>query len=97
MAETIDELTVNYEDETGKLMVKELAKEVLTKGSWSTIMFLYQDFDAKTEDYGEPKVSIRRYRKTGGQFRQQSKFNISGGKQALQVCEILSKWYPPAD
>jgi hypothetical protein len=93
MAESIDDLTVNFEDENGKLVVKELAKEVLTRGSWSTVMFLYQDYDPKTEDYSEPKVTIRRYRKTSGQFRQQSKFNISGSKQAQQVCEILGKWY----
>jgi hypothetical protein len=93
MAENIDDLTVNYEDEEGKLLVKELAKEVLTKGSWSTIMFLYQDYDSRKESYSDPKVTIRRYRKSGGQFRQQSKFNISSGKQALQIVDILRKWY----
>jgi hypothetical protein len=94
MAETIEELTINFEDEEGKLIVKELAKEILTKGSWSTIMFLYQDYDPKTEGYSEPKITIRRYRKSGGQFRQQSKFNISGQKQALQISDILRKWMP---
>jgi hypothetical protein len=33
MAETLDELTYNYEDE-GTLVRKELDKTVLTKGSW---------------------------------------------------------------
>ncbi|MDA8165964.1 MAG: hypothetical protein M0017_13150 [Desulfobacteraceae bacterium] len=93
MAETIEDLTINYEDEEGKLVVKELTKEILTRGSWSTIMFLYQDYDPKTGDYSEPKITIRRYRKSGGQFRQQSKFNISGQKQALQISDIIRKWY----
>lgn len=96
MAENIDEITINFEDESGTLLVKELAKEVLTRGSWSTIMFLYQDYDSKTEGYSEPKATIRRYRKSGGQFRQQSKFNISGKKQARQISEILQKWYQDA-
>ena len=47
MAETIDELTIHYEED-GKILRKELAKEVLSKGSWTTIMYLYQDLDRKT-------------------------------------------------
>lgn len=93
MAEKIDEITINYEDESGKMLVKELKKEILTRGSWTTIMFLYQDLDPKTDTFGDPKVTIRRYRKSGGQFRQQSKFNISGRKQALEIAEVLGFWF----
>ncbi len=93
MAETIDDITINYKNELGKLVVKEINKEVLSKGSWSTIIFLYQDLDPKSEKYGDPKATIRRYRKTGGQFRQQSKFNISSKKQAIQISQILTKWF----
>ncbi|MGA1870031.1 MAG: hypothetical protein ACMUJM_15965 [bacterium] len=93
MAETIDEITVNYKDEFGKLVVKEISKEILSKGSWCTIIFLYQELDPKSKKYGEPKATIRRYRKSGGQFRQQSKFNISSKKQAIQISEILTKWF----
>ncbi len=93
MAENIEDITINYEDESGRLVVKELDKEILTRGGWTTIMFLYQEVDKKTNDYGPPKVSIRRYRKLGGEFRQQSKFNISNKKQALQISDILRKWF----
>ena len=71
MAETIDELTIHYEED-GKVLRKELAKEVLTKGSWTTIMYLYQDLDRKTEEYGRHRVSIRRYQKREGTFLQRS-------------------------
>jgi len=93
MAENIEDITINYEDENGRLVVKELDKEILTRGAWTTIMFLYQEIDRKTDDYGPPKVSIRRYRKLGGEFRQQSKFNISNKKQALKISDILEKWF----
>jgi hypothetical protein len=92
MAETIDEITVNY-DEGGQLLVKELEKEVLTKGAWSTIMFLYQDMDRKTGEYKDPKITIRRYKKANGTYRQQSKFNIGSAKQAKQIVETINKWY----
>ncbi len=92
MAENVDEITMNYE-EGGELKVKELSKEVLTKGAWSTIMFLYQELDRKTSEYGPQKISIRRYKKSGGVYKQQSKFNIGSEKQAKQIVDIINKWY----
>ena len=67
MAETVEELTVNYEEE-GIVLCKELEKHVLTKGAWATIMFLYQDFNRRDEEYGPLKVTIRRYQKRSGNY-----------------------------
>lgn len=100
MATTIDEITINWTDETdGKQKVKEMAKEVLSRGSWTTIMFLYQDLDNKTDKFGPPKIRIQRYQKRSGEFRAQSKFNISNAKQAYQIVDVIKKWFPeqPAD
>lgn len=91
MAETIDELTVNYEED-GQLVVKELDKQVLTKGAWSTILFKYQDMDRKKGEYGPVKFVIRRYRKMQGTYRPQSKFTISSRDQAQKIIDILSTW-----
>ncbi len=91
MAETIDDITINYEED-GVLLVKELDKEVLTKGAWSTIMFRYQEWDRKKEDYGPEKFAVRRYRKMSGTYRQQSKFVISSRDQAQKIIETLSRW-----
>ncbi len=91
MAETIDELTVEYTDE-GIVTTKELDKVVLSKGAWSTILFRYQDWDRKKEEYGPEKYTIRRYQKRNGEYRQQSKFNISSKDQAKQLIEALQTW-----
>ena len=91
MAESIDELTVEY-SEDDLVTVKELDKVVLSKGAWSTILFRYQDWDRKTEVYGPEKYTIRRYRKQNGEYRQQSKFNISSKDQAQQLIDALHKW-----
>lgn len=93
MAETIDELTIHYEED-GKVLRKELAKEVLTKGSWTTIMYLYQDLDRKTEEYGRHRVSIRRYQKREGTFLQRSKFEVSSPAQARAICNKIQDWFP---
>lgn len=93
MAENIDDISINYEDEEGTQLVKELEKVILSRGSWTTIVFLYQDLDRKTGEFGPQKATIRRYKKTGGVFRQQSKFNISGAKQGMQISEAMSKWF----
>ena len=92
MAETIDEVSYNYEDE-GKLVRREIKKEILTKGAWATVMFLYQELDRKTEQWGAPKVSIVRFKKSNGVYRKQSSFNISSEKQARQIVEVFEKWY----
>ncbi len=96
MAETIDEITIAY-SEDGKETVKELDKIVLTKGAWSTIIFKYQDWDGRKEEFSKDKYTIRRYRKRHGEYKQQSKFNISSTDQAKSIIEALEKWIAEAE
>jgi hypothetical protein len=91
MASDVQELTINYTEEDISI-VRELDKEVLTKGAWSTIMYRYQDWDRAKEAYGPEKYTIRRYQKSDGEYRQRSKFNISNRKQAGKIIEALTKW-----
>ncbi len=91
MASELDDITINYEEE-GQQLVKELGKEVLTKGAWTTILFRYQDYDSKKGDYSPEKYTIRRYQKRDGQYLAKSKFNISSAEQARKIIETLSKW-----
>jgi hypothetical protein len=91
MAETIEELTVNYEEE-GILVVKEIGKEVLSKGAWTTILFRYQDYDKGTQEFSPDKFTIRRYQKRNGQYLAKSKFNISSIAQAQKIIEVLTRW-----
>ena len=74
----VEELTVAFSDEdTGEEVIKELDKAILSKGAWQTMMFLCQEKNAKTGEFGEPKVSLRRYRKMQGTFKPQGKFKIT--------------------
>ena len=57
---TAEELTIQYEED-GVVKVKELDKALLSKGAWTTIMFFYQELDARSGQMSEPKISIRRY------------------------------------
>jgi hypothetical protein len=96
MAENVDDLTVAfYEDDRN--VVKEIKKKVLTKGNWATIMYMFQDLNKKTGEYEAPKVSIRRYQKRSGVYRQQSKFNISSAKQAKEIIAVLQDWFPATE
>ncbi len=97
MAETIDEISIDWKDENGQQLVKQVKKEVLTSGAWSTIMFMYQDLDKKTGQFGPRKVRVARYQKRGGKFVPQSKFNISSAKQAKRIIEIIQTWLPEMD
>lgn len=93
MAETLEELTYNYEDE-GTLVRKEIERVVLTKGSWATIMFLFQELDRTKGKFRPPKMAIVRFKKTKGSYRKQSSFNISNEKQARQIASVFEQWYP---
>lgn len=93
MAENIDDLTIAfYQDDRNVL--KEIKKIILTRGNWTTIMYLFQELNKKTNEYEAPKVSIRRYQKRGGMYKQQSKFNISSAKQGREIAAILQEWFP---
>ncbi len=88
----LEEITINFEDEGGNLIIKELDKEYLTKGAWTTVMFRFQELSHTTGEYGKEKFSIRRYQKVSSSYRQKSKFNISSADQAKKLIEVLEKW-----
>lgn len=91
MSERAEDLTVSY-TEDGTETTRELDKVILSKGSWTTILFRYQEWDRAKGDYGPEKYSIRRYQKRGGEYRQQSKFNISSRAQAEGLIKALQGW-----
>ncbi|KTD31730.1 hypothetical protein Lmor_2606 [Legionella moravica] len=91
MTETVDDITIAY-SENGTETTKELDKQILSKGAWTTIMFKYQEWDNAKNDYGPVKFSIRRYQKRNNQYWQKSKFNISSADQAQKIIDILNNW-----
>jgi len=91
MASEIDEITINYEEDE-ILLVKELDKVILSKGAWSTILFKYQQWDRKKEEYSPDRYTIRRFRKLSGEYKYQSKFNISSVDQARKIISALQVW-----
>ncbi len=91
MATDVEDLTVSYEED-GIETVKQLDKQILTKGAWSTIIFRYQDWNRAKGEYGPDKYTIRRYQKRNGEYQQKSKFNISSKDQAEKIVAALQGW-----
>ena len=91
MSSDVNELTVKYEED-GVVTTRELDKVILSKGTWTTIIFKYQDWNKQKEEYGPDKFTIRRYQKRDGDYRQQSKFNISSADQAEKIIKALQTW-----
>lgn len=92
MSESIDELSVERWEE-GELVEKQLEKEVLTRGAWTTILYQSQELDPKTKQFKAPGARLIRYRKVRGQYKPQSKFHISSAKQAVAIAAILQQWF----
>jgi len=91
MSSDLNELTVNYEED-GILVVKELDKEILSKGAWTTILYRYQNWNKSKEEYSKDMYTIRRYQKRDGEYLPKSKFNISSPEQAQKIIIALQKW-----
>jgi len=91
MAANVDEITIAYEED-GIAVVKEIDKAILSRGAWATILFRYQQWDPKKNEYSADHYSIRRYRKVNGEYSQQGKFNISSPDQARKIIEALNGW-----
>jgi hypothetical protein len=91
MSATIEDLTINYEED-GVQIVKETGKEILSKGAWTTILYRFNNLDRKTGEFGKDMYTIRRYQKRQGEYLMKSKFNISSTEQAKKIIEILAKW-----
>ena len=91
MASDVNDITMDYEED-GILVVKELDKEILSKGAWTTILFRYQQWDKRKEAYNDDSYAIRRYQKVHGEYMQKSKFNISSSKQAEKIVTALQRW-----
>lgn len=91
MNESIDDLTVQFE-ENGQVVVEELGKVILSRGAWTTILFRLRQWQPDKDGFGPEMFSIRRYRKSGGEYRQQSKFNISSVDQARKIVDALQGW-----
>jgi hypothetical protein len=96
MAETVDELTWDYEED-GRLVRETLDKAVLSKGAWCTVMYRFRELDRKTEEWRKEKAAIVRYQKSNGVYRKKSSFNISSEKQARAIIETLSGWFGDED
>jgi hypothetical protein len=90
MAENINDITVNYEDE-GELLVEELDKVILTRGAWTSILFRYRERNRQTGDMGPPKATLRRYQKHNGLFKKRDAINLSA-EAARALLGTLQKW-----
>ena len=91
MASDYDELTMEYEED-GVLVVEELEKVILQKGSWTTVLFKYRQLDRKTGEFGPPKAALRRYQKSGGYFRKRDAVNL-GEKSGKLLVDSLRDWF----
>ncbi len=96
MANSVDDITIHYEEE-GVVLVKELDKQILSKGAWATILFRYQNWNNSKQEYGKDMYTIRRYQKRQGEYIPKSKFNISSPEQARKIINALSLWIEEND
>lgn len=90
MAENINDITVNYEEE-GELLVEELDKVILNRGAWTSIIFRYRERNRQSGEMGPPKATLRRYQKYQGVFKKRDAINLSADA-ARTLSTVLHTW-----
>ncbi len=90
MAENINDITVNYEEE-GELLVEELDKVILNRGAWTSIVFRYRERNRQSGEMGPPKATLRRYQKYQGVFKKRDAINLSADA-ARTLSTVLQTW-----
>lgn len=89
---SLEDLTYDYTKD-GILLRRQLGKVVLsTTGIWADVAFLHQDLNVSTDDWKPPKITIVRFKRTGGVWRKQNHFNINSARRADQIIRVLSEW-----
>ena len=90
MAENINDITVNYEED-GELVVEELEKVILNRGAWTSILFRYRERNRQSGQMGDPKATLRRYQKYQGVFKKRDAINLSADV-AQKLVDTLNLW-----
>jgi len=89
---SLEDLTYDYTKD-GVLLRRQLDKVVLSNtGIWADVAFLHQDLNVGTDEWKPPKVTIARFKHTGGIWRKQDHFNVNSARRADQITAVLSKW-----
>ena len=91
MATDYHELTIQYEED-GEIVVEEMDKEIIQKGTWTTVLYRFRQRNPRTGEFDPPKAALRRYQKRHGQFRKVDSVNIST-KSAPMLVEKLREWF----
>ena len=92
MYNTVDELTVNYEEEGILQKSRKWIRKCSPRARGPRCCSAIRSGSAETDGYGPDKYTIRRYKKSGGEYRQQSKFTISSADQARRIVAALERW-----
>ena len=91
---TVEELTIAREGDDRMAPREQLHKKVLTKGAWSTVVYMYKELKRlkKGDVWSDPKLALVRYRKLKGSYKFQKEFSISNLDHAREMVEVLTEW-----
>jgi len=86
---TVEGITFNYEKD-GVQLRKQIEKRILSStGTWATLMVRHQDLDRTSGEFKDPRVTLARFKKTGGVWKKQNSFNINTREQASSIVQNI--------
>ena len=88
----IDDLILEHDDETG---IEELGRRVLSRGPWSTAVFLVRTRSGPDQPWAGPFLWLHRYQRTGQGWKLVSRFHTTEPEQFLILAQTLGQWAAP--
>lgn len=91
--DALTSLTVAFKD--GDVEIEELGKVVLAASpAWATVAFLSREKHTAADDFGPPRISLRRYKKRGGKFITDKHFTLNSEEQVRALAGAIASWFP---
>ena len=77
--------------EEGELVVKQEELVVLSEGQWPVVAIVYRQWDRKIGGLGDPRLSLRRFRRLRHGFKQECVVNLGSQEAIDRLREILDR------
>ena len=85
----IDDLILEHDDETA---LEELGRRVLSRGSWTTMVFLVKTRNGPEAPWEGPFLWLHRYQKVAQGYKLVSRFHTTDKGQMDALLDALREW-----
>ena len=88
--EDLRDLCIDREEE-GELVVKQEELVILSEGQWPVVAIVYRQWEKQRGGLGEPRLSLRRFKRLRGGYKQECVVNLTTREAISLLREVLER------